>query len=112
MTTNRVSLRRLLQIATLALALLGLYAGPASANDLFTLEAKPTSPGHLIEDAAGNAYVSWTRAGDGIGVEATMFCKIPPGGTCSSPISLPLPGGKLSDSASGAIPVFGAGNTV
>lgn len=112
MTTNRARLRRLFQITILALALLGISAMPASANDLFTLEANPTSAGHLIEDAAGNAYVSWTREGDGISVEPTMFCKIPPGGTCSSPIALQPQGLKLVDSPSAAIPVFGAGNTV
>lgn len=113
MTTNRVSLRRLLQITTSAITCLGVWAGTASANDLFTLEPNPTSDGHLIEDTAGNAYVGWTRKGAGSGVEPAMFCKIPPGGTCSSPISLPIPGAlSLSDSASGVIPVFGPGNTV
>ena len=62
----------------------------------------------MIEDAAGNAYVTWTREGVGAQVEPTMFCKIPSGGTCGSPISLPIPGAEsISDGASAAIPVFG-----
>src|SRR5690348_17811107 len=99
---------------TAAAAVFALAALPSTsaANDLFTLDSNPTSNGHLIEDAAGNAYVAWTAEGAGTGVEPVKFCKIPPGGTCS-PITLSIPGAtSLSDSASAAIPVFGPGNTV
>ncbi|HXR60822.1 MAG TPA: hypothetical protein VN732_05825, partial [Solirubrobacterales bacterium] len=101
-------------IFTAAAATLVLAAFPAvsAANNLFTLDTEATSNGHLIEDAAGNAYVAWTSEGVGIGVEPVKFCKIPPGGTCS-PITLPTPGAtSISESASAAFPVFGPGNTV
>jgi hypothetical protein len=84
----------------------------ATANNLFTLDENPVSNGHLIVDAAGNAYVAWVSEGVGTGVEPVRFCKIPPGGTCS-PITLPNPfATSLSDSPSAAFPVFGPGNTV
>lgn len=96
-------------IAALALAAL---PGPAAANDLFTLDANARSHGHVIADAAGNAYVGWVTEGVGISPELPRFCKIAPGGGCS-PITLPIPGAKdLTDSASAAIPVFGPGETV
>jgi hypothetical protein len=98
-----------LTVASLALAF---FPGAAAANDLFTIDANPTSNGHLIEDGAGNAYVAWVSEGVGIGVEPVRFCKIPPGGTCS-PITLNIPGAtSISDSAAAAFPVFGSGGTV
>lgn len=101
-------------ILSAAAAVLALAALPATsaANDLFTLDPDARSNGHLIEDAAGNAYVAWVSEGVGIGVEPVKFCKIPPGGTCS-PITLPTPGAtSLSESASAALPVFGPAGTV
>ena len=101
-------------IFALALACLALAASAASAsaNDLFTIDPDPESPGHLIEDAAGNAYVAWTKNEPGSGPDATKFCKIPPGGTCT-PITLPITGAtSLSEGPSAAIPVFGAGSAV
>jgi len=98
-----------LTVASLALAF---FPGAAGANDLFTVDANPTSGGHLIEDGAGNAYLAWVSEGVGTGVEPVKFCKIAPGGSCT-PITLPIPGAtSLSDSASAAIPVFGPGGTV
>src|SRR6476659_11096824 len=101
--------RATLSVAAAVFALAALPSTSA-ANDLFTLDASPTSDGHVIEDGAGNAYVAWTSEGVGIGVEPVRFCKIAPGGGCSA-ITLPIPGASsLSDSASAAIPVFGPGN--
>jgi hypothetical protein len=98
--------------AAAATLLIAAFPAASAANDLFTLDPNAQSNGHLIEDAAGNAYVAWVSEGIGIGVEPVKFCKIPPGGTCS-PITLPTPGaGSLSESASAALPVFGPGNTV
>jgi hypothetical protein len=86
--------------------------GTAAANDLFTLDRNPTSRGHVIVDAAGNAYVGWVSEAAGTGPELPRFCKIAPGGGCA-PITLPIPGAAdLTDSASTAIPVFGPGGTV
>jgi hypothetical protein len=101
--------RGILRVAA-ATAVIALLPGTAAANDLYTLDANPASMGHVIEDAAGNAYVAWTSESGGI--EVPKFCKIPPGGACS-PISLSIPGASSSlDSAAAAIPVFGPGNTV
>ncbi len=96
--------------AAAAFALVALPSVSA-ANDLYTLDSNAVSSGHLAEDAAGNAYVGWVSDGVGIGIEPVRFCKIAPGGACS-PITLPVPGTSLSDSASVAIPVLGPGNTV
>jgi len=107
-----VKSRPLLLALALTCIALAASAGSAAANDLYTLDAEPESPGHLIEDAAGNAYVAWTRDEPGSGPEATKFCKIPPGGTCA-PITLPITGAvSLSEGPSAAIPVFGPGETV
>jgi hypothetical protein len=103
--------RAILSTVAAAFALAALPSASA-ANDLYTLDANPASNGHLVEDAAGNAYVAWVSEGVGAGVEPVKFCKIPPGGTCS-PITLSVPGAtSLSESASAAIPVLGPGNTV
>ena len=96
-------------VAALALAL---APGTAGANDLFTIEAEPTTEGHLTMDAAGNAYVGWSVDGFGTEPDIPRFCKIAPGGGCS-PISLSIPGATtLSDSVSAVIPVLGPGSTV
>jgi hypothetical protein len=95
--------------ATLVLAAL---PAVSAANNVATLDPNAISDGHLIEDAAGNAYVTWVTDGVGTGVEPVRYCKIAPGGTCS-PITLPITGAvSLSESAAAAFPVFGFGNTV
>ncbi len=111
-TLGSVTTRRAILATAVASLALAVYPAASGANDLFTLDAKPTSAGHVIVDGAGNAYVGWTTESSGINPEVPKFCKIPPGGTCS-PISLPIPSATtLSDSVSAAIPVFGPGNTV
>jgi hypothetical protein len=103
--------RAILSMAAAAFALAALPAG-APANNLFTVDPNPVSEGHVIVDAAGNAYVSWIADGVGTAIDPVRFCKIPPGGTCS-PITLSIPGGSsIADSAAAAIPVFGPGSTV
>ncbi len=82
---------------------LALWASPALANNRFVLDPHATSTGNLAEDAAGNAYVGWMDEG------VAKFCKIPPGGTCTSPISLPLHG---SHAPTQLHPVLGSGSTV
>ncbi|HEX7280274.1 MAG TPA: hypothetical protein VF255_11725 [Solirubrobacterales bacterium] len=103
--------RAILSTVAAAFALAALPAASA-ANNLFTIDPNPVSDGHVITDAAGNAYVAWIGDGVGAAIEPVKFCKIAPGGTCS-PITLPIPGGtSISDSAAAAIPVFGPGGTV
>ncbi|HET7416987.1 MAG TPA: hypothetical protein VFJ61_05135 [Solirubrobacterales bacterium] len=103
---------RAVLIAAAATLVLAAFPAVSAANNLFTLDTNAQSNGHLIEDAAGNAYVAWTTEGVGIGIEPVKYCKIAPGGTCS-PITLSIPGAtSISESASAAFPVFGPGNTV
>lgn len=91
-------------IALLALVLaMAIAASPAAANNRFDLDPAATSTGNLAEDAAGNAYIGWMD-------EATpKFCKIPAGGTCTSPITLPLKGLQAPTQLH---PVLGSGSTV
>ncbi|HEX6152813.1 MAG TPA: hypothetical protein VFZ19_04740 [Solirubrobacterales bacterium] len=103
--------RAILSTVAAAFALAALPSASA-ANNLYTLDANPNSEGHVIVDAAGNAYVAWIGDGVGTAIDPVRYCKIPPGGTCS-PITLSIPGGtSIADSAAAAIPVFGAGSTV
>jgi hypothetical protein len=103
---------RAILIAAAATLVLAALPAVSSANNLFTLDTNAQSDGHLIEDAAGNAYVGWVSEGVGIGVEPVKYCKIAPGGACS-PKTLSIPGATtISESASAAFPVFGPGNTV
>ena len=90
------------------------WSAPAAANDLFVLDAQATSPGHLVEDSAGNAYVGWTHRSASASVpDAPMFCKIPVGGSCAHPVTLPIPGAtSITDEVSGVFPVLGSGATV
>jgi hypothetical protein len=82
---------------------LAAWSSQAAANNLFTLDSQPATPGNVIEDSAGTAYVGWTHK-----PATPMFCKIPVGGTCTDPISLPMPGVPGEYVASGVFPVFGS----
>ena len=102
-------------LAVGALAAFAATASPAvsSAKNVVDLDAKAESPGHVIEDASGNAYVAWTHPGSSEAANVVDFCKVSPGGSCTAPITLAMPGAaKSTDSASGAFPVFGAGSVV
>ena len=88
-------------------------AAPAGANDRFTLDAQPTSPGHVVVDAAGTAYVTWTHKSASTAPDSVMFCEIPLGGTCTSPKTLPIPGAvDATDEVAGVFPVLGPGSSV
>jgi hypothetical protein len=105
-------LKRLLLTAAIGIGALA-SAAPAGANDLFTLDAQPTSPGHVVVDSAGTAYVTWTHKSASTTPDSVMFCKIPLGGTCTAPITLPIPGAvDDTDGVAGAFPVLGPGSTV
>jgi hypothetical protein len=101
-------------LAAVALAALAAAIAPtlALAKNVAILDAHAETPGHVIEDASGAAYVAWTRP---VGPIATPeFCKIPRGGTCTAPVNLPIPGAGSSatEAAAGAFPVFGEGSVV
>ncbi len=105
-------LKRLLFTAAIGIALLTAVA-PAGANDLFTLDSQPTSPGHVVVDAAGTAYVTWTHKSASTAPDSVMFCKVPAGGTCTAPKTLPIPGAvDATDEVAGVFPVLGPGSTV
>jgi hypothetical protein len=104
--------RRLPLLLLLGIAACLLAATAAQAANRFTLDATPGTPGNVIADAVGTAYVAWVAVGSS-GPDTPRFCKIPRGGTCPAPVVLPIPGATaLSDGAAGAFPVFGAGSTV
>jgi hypothetical protein len=104
----------------LALALIGAaaallaWAGTAQANNVMTLDAQAATPGHVAQDAAGTAYLAWTRKAPSTGTSETVeFCKVPSGGKCTSVITLPIPAPAESvDSPAGAFPVLGGGSKV
>ncbi len=83
----------------------------AQANNLFSLDATPASTGPIVTEAAGNGYVAWLHTrGGGTEASTVLFCKIPPGGTCTDPITLPLPGAGTSatEAVSLPFPVLGS----
>lgn len=108
-----MSRRVMLSIVVAAVAATVLLPTAARANNRFSLDATPASPGNVVQDASGTAYVGWAHSAGGENPDVAMFCKIPRGGTCASPISLPLPltygESSLSgvDGVSGAFPVSG-----
>jgi hypothetical protein len=90
--------------AMLVLALgMALWASSASANNRFDLDPNATSSGNLAEDGADNAYIGWMDEG------SPKFCKIPAGGTCTSPITLSIIGPEAPNQLH---PVLGSGSTV
>ena len=104
--------RRLLFLTVLGAAAWLLAATAAQATNRFTLDSTAGTPGNIVADAAGTAYVAWVAIGSS-GPDTPRFCRIPRGGTCTAPQVLPIPGATmLSDGASGAFPVLGAGSTV
>lgn len=101
------AVRALWAAFVLACALLSCgHLANAQANNLFTLDAAASSPGNVVEDAAGTAYVAWVHEGAG-GAASASYCKIPRGGSCAAPISL-----AASGQVTGAFPVLGTGSTV
>ena len=90
---------RLLPAAVMAAwAVVAISAPAASANNLFSIDGSPAAEAVIVTEASGTAYTAWTRkpASSG-GVSAVLFCKIPRGGTCSSPLALTLPAPGDSD---------------
>jgi hypothetical protein len=98
----------------LSASTLAALPGAASAHDVGTLDANASTPGHLAQDAAGTAYIAWTRKAAAGAAETPEFCKVPKGGSaCTSPITLPVPApAEAAESPAGAFPVLGGGSTV
>ena len=93
---------------------LAMGASTAAAKDTSVLDSQAASPGSVVEDGSGTAYVGWVhKSGSTSIANPPMFCKIPAGGTCTNPITLPIPGAtSTSDEVNGVYPVLGAGATV
>ena len=93
---------------------LAAWSSSAAANHLFTLDSQAASPGNVIEDGSGTAYVGWIRKASSTSLPSLpMFCKIPVGGTCTHPITLPIPEATTNlDEVNAVFPVFGAGSTI
>ena len=94
----------------------GLVAGAstAAAKDIFVLDSQAASPGNVVEDGSGSAYVGWIHKSGNVNIlDPPMFCKIPVGGTCTNPITLPIPGATSTlDEVNAVLPVLGSGGTV
>lgn len=100
-------------LVVLLVAVAGVFAPVAAAENAYTLDAQATSPGRMTTDPAGNVYLAWTRASSNALPDTPMFCKIPPGGVCDQPISLPIPGAvDNTDAVSGLFPVMRDENAV
>jgi hypothetical protein len=93
---------------------LAAWSTSAAANHLFNLDPQAAGPGNVIEDGSGTAYVGWIHKASSASLPSLpMFCKIPAGGTCTHPITLPIPGATSNlDEVSAVFPVFGAGSTI
>ena len=61
----------------------------AQAGPPTSISAKAETPGPVAIDSSGNGYVTWGVPSGGD--EAVDFCKVPAGGTCTTPLRLPLP---------------------
>ncbi|HEV7937547.1 MAG TPA: hypothetical protein VGP18_05925 [Solirubrobacteraceae bacterium] len=86
-------------VRRLAAGLLGisfavLIPASAQATNLFTLGSNAQTNA-IVTDASGTGYVAWDQpaANPATEPEVVRFCKIPRGGTCTAPITLPLPSG-------------------
>ena len=93
---------------------LAAWSSSAAAKNLFILDSQAASPGNVIEDGSGTAYVGWLHKSSNPSLPAPpMFCKIPAGGTCTHPITLSIPGAtSILDEVNAVFPVFGAGSTI
>lgn len=88
----RVVLLRLLS-GLLSLSFMAMVPVTAQATDLFTLGSHATT-NEIVTEANGTGYAAWVQpAAHSSEPEVVLFCKIPRGGTCTAPITLPLPAG-------------------
>lgn len=77
----------------LSFSCLVLLPTAAQANNLFTLGSHATS-NDIVTEADGTGYAAWVQpAANPSEPEVVLFCKIPRGGACKTPITLPLPAG-------------------
>jgi len=93
---------------------LSAVAPPAGANTVHDIAPNADSEGPVVVDSAGNGYVAWLNVGTSGNDDSVAYCKIPRGGTCTSPMTLPLPhGASWNDYAVGTpYPVVGKASGV
>jgi hypothetical protein len=106
--------RILLAVVGLSLVVAAVLPGAAGAANIFTLDTNPASGASapVAVDSAGTGYFAWEHNG-GSAQDEAMFCKVPRGGTCASPIVLPTaPAISGQTHVDGAFPVLGSGSTV
>jgi hypothetical protein len=72
-----------------------------------TIDAHADTTGAIVLDSTGWGYLAWDRPNGSL-ADKVLFCKLPPGGTCTGSVQLKLPG---TDSSADAIvqpfPVLG-----
>jgi hypothetical protein len=92
-TMPRATARRL-AAGLLGMSFAMLIPATAQATNLFTLGSSAETNA-IVTEANGSGYVAWDQpaAKPATEPEVVQFCKIPRGGTCTSPITLPLPSG-------------------
>ena len=73
------------------------------------LDPNADSPASLAAGPGGAVYLTWLRKGN---PDGDMFCKIPAGGTCTSPIRLALPGSTPEDETDQSFPVVAPNGAV
>ncbi len=57
-----------------------------------TIDPRADSTGPVVVDSAGNGYLAWDHSIPHSGSsDSVVFCKVPKGGTCTHPLTLPLP---------------------
>ncbi len=77
----------------LSLSFVALLPSAAQATNLFTLGSR-ASTNEIVTEANGTGYAAWDQpAARPSEPEVVLFCKIPRGGTCTAPVTLPLPSG-------------------
>jgi len=81
----------------------GIGAPPAK------LDPNADSPASLAAGPGGALYLTWLRKGN---PDDDMFCRIPAGGTCTSPRRLSLPGSTLEDETDQPFPVVAPNGAV
>jgi hypothetical protein len=88
------TIARRLAAGLLGMSFAVLLPAGAQASNLFTLDSHAETSGPIVTDASGTGYVAWDHpAPSASEPEVVLFCKIPRGGTCTAPITLPLPSG-------------------
>jgi hypothetical protein len=88
------AIARRLAAGLLGMSFVVLAPAAAQANNLFTLDSHAETSGPIVTESSGTGYVAWDHpAPKASEPEVVLFCKIPRGGTCTAPITLPLPSG-------------------